>query len=441
MNATIHRFIVALLGIMTWVGHSAAQESLSNRRSARLSGHRQPAEIIQPVAPEDGITIDELEVIALANHPGIAEAYARVDAARGRWVQNGLPPNFHVGYSGQQIGSRGLAEQHGVVLQQEFVRGGKLRLSREIATQEILRSEQELAALEQRVRTDARSAAYAVLVAQRRVELYKELVVIAEATLENVEKLLAANLASRIEKLQAQLEIEQSQIVLGNARNRYFATWRSLSAVLGQGDTPPRPVVAKLIPEDLSLKWDESLFRLQSSSPEIAAAAAEVERTRAALARARAEPIPNVTVQGIVQRDNAIGGTDGALQVTLPVPFINRNQGGIREAAGNVTVAMQALRRLEFDLQSRLAPVYERYVNAASQVQRYRSSILPTAEENLKLTQVAYDAGDTTYLMLLTSQRAYFQVNAAYVESLGEFWNARTLIDGLLLNGSLSTPR
>ncbi len=441
MNSAIRCIVVGLLGVLAWMPIATGQDTLSTRRSARLLAYREPTEIIQPPVPEGGITLDELERIALANHPGIAEAYGRVEAARGRWVQVGLPPNPQVGYSGQQLGSRGLAEQNGVILQQEIIRGGKLRLSREVVRQEIFRAEQELAALEQRVRTDIRSAAFAVLVAQRQVELNKELVAIAEAARDNVEKLLAAKLASRINKLQAELEVQQAQVVLNNSRNRYSSTWRSLTAVLGQPEFPAQPVVGELIPDVGRLTWQESLANLQSTSPEIAAAAAEIERARSALDRARVEAIPNVTVQGIIQRDNAIGGTDGAIQVTLPIPVLNKNQGGIREAESQLGVSMQALRRLELDLQNRLAPVFERYDNAVAQVERYSKQILPTAEENLKLTRQAYDAGDVTYLSLLTAQRAYFQINAAYVESLGEFWHSRTLIDGLMLNGSLSTSR
>ncbi|MBM3998572.1 MAG: TolC family protein [Planctomycetes bacterium] len=441
MNSATRRVVVGLFAVLAWMPDVLAQDMSSSRRSGHLLAYREPTEILQPPTPEGGITIDELEEIALANHPGIAEAYGRVEGARGRWVQVGLPPNPQIGYSGQQLGSRGFAEQHGVLVQQEIIRGGKLRLSREVASREILRAEQELAALEQRVRTDVRSAAFAVLVARRQIELNMELVAIAEAALANVEELLAAKLASRIEKLQAQLEVQQAQVTLGNSRNRYASTWRSLTAVLGQPGFPERSVVGELVPDVGRLTWEESLANLQSTSPEIASAGAEVERARSALARARAEPVPNVTVQGIIQRDNAIGGTDGALQVTLPIPILNRNQGGIREAESQLGVSMQAMRRLELDLQNRLAPVFERYDNALAQVSRYRDQIVPTAEENLKLTRQAYDAGDVNYLSLLTAQRAYSQINAAYVESLGEYWHARTLIDGLMLSGSLSPPK
>jgi len=126
-------------------------------------GHVQPVAHIQPAqpviepeplnipspAPASELTLAQLEEMAISFNPALAEAQARVDAARGKWVQVGLPPNTVLGYSGQQIGSRGQAEQQGVYIQQEFVRGHKLRLNRAIVEQEVEQAEQILATQQQ----------------------------------------------------------------------------------------------------------------------------------------------------------------------------------------------------------------------------------------------------------------------------------------------------
>ena len=71
------------------------------------------------------LCLADLEQLALHNNPSLGRAHAQVQIARGNWVQVGLPPNPSVGYSGQQLGSNGLAEQHGVYVTQEIIRGGK----------------------------------------------------------------------------------------------------------------------------------------------------------------------------------------------------------------------------------------------------------------------------------------------------------------------------
>ncbi|MCA9146816.1 MAG: hypothetical protein KDB05_28755, partial [Planctomycetales bacterium] len=129
----------------------------------------EPLDAVGPDSPA-ALTLQQLEEMAITANPVLAKAQAFVDAARGKWVQVGLPPNTALGYSGQQIGSHGQAEQNGVYLQQEFVRGGKLRLNRAIVDQKIAQAEQILATQQQRVLTDVRLGFYDVLIAQRRTE-------------------------------------------------------------------------------------------------------------------------------------------------------------------------------------------------------------------------------------------------------------------------------
>src|SRR6185369_6446987 len=169
-------------------------------------------------------------------------------------------------------------------------------------------------------------------------------------------------------------------------------------------------------------------------------AVANLDRARAALVRARREPIPNVRLQGGPMQDQGIGGkTDGIVQVLLPLPLINRNQGGISQAFAELTAAERAVQQVELDLQNRLAPVYERYASAAFRVRNYRESILPGAEKALQLVREGWRLGEFPFLNLLNAQRTYAQHNQAYLQSLLDLRTATAQIEGLLLSNSLGT--
>lgn len=72
--------------------------------------------------------------------------------------------------------------------------------------------------------------------------------------------------------------------------------------------------------------------------------------------------------------DSGIGGRpDGVASISLPLPLINRNQGGIAQAQHELRAAQQALAQLDLYLQQRLAVVYQRYADAANQAERCRS--------------------------------------------------------------------
>src|SRR5690606_19646875 len=216
----------------------------------------QHIEAVQPPVPEPvqlppaklkpvqvgALTLADLEQMALSANPSVARAAALVEAARGNWVQVGLPPNPSAGYEGQQIGSGGRAEQDGVFVEQEFVRGGKLTLNRNVAAQEVARAEHQLAAQQQRVLTDVRIAFYQVLIAQRQQALTLELRNIAAEGVKTAEALQRGKEVGKVDVVQAQLELENVEILVENARNRSRAAWQTLASVVGNPQLRPQPL-------------------------------------------------------------------------------------------------------------------------------------------------------------------------------------------------------
>ena len=403
------------------------------------SAYAQPQEQILTPQPRPGLCLADLEQMALHHNPSLGRVHAQVQIAKGTWVQVGLPPNPSVGYSGQQLGSGGLAEQHGVYVTQEIVRGGKLKLNREAAAHDVARAEQELVAQQYRVLTDVRSAFYRVLIAQRQIDLNREIVGMLRQALATTDKLLQAKEISRLDLLDAKLDLENALVALQNAQHSHAAAWRNLTAVLGQPDLPPQALAGDCTTPAKKYEFQQMLQQLLTSSPEIAAAASEIERARWAYQRALAESKGNVNLQALYNwQDNGIGGRpDGALILDMPIPIWNKNQGGIVKAQGDVTVAEHKMAQLELELQQRLAPVFERYENAANQAQHLQTTILKLAAESLDLSRKAYQAGELSYLDMLDAQQKFSQANSSYLDALRELRLAETEMDGYLLQNSL----
>src|SRR5205814_3609280 len=131
--------------------------------------------------------------------------------------------------------------------------------------------------------------------------------------------------------------------------------------------------------------------------------------------------------------------TDGIVQLLLPLPLINRNQGAISQAMAELTAAERAINQVELDLQNRLAPVFERYSSSVFRVRRFREKILPSAERSLELVRRGYGAGELPFLNLLIAQQRYFQTNQSYLQSLLDLRTSAAQIEGLLLNNSLGS--
>ena len=401
-------------------------------------------ELARPVAlpSTSGLPLQTLEQLALSNNPAIAQSSARVRALRGKWIQAGLPPNPTAGYTASEVGNDGRGGQQGGFVGQTFITAGKLQRDQAIVAAEINQAEQLLAATQRRVLTDVRRAYYQALLAQRRLELAEELLQVATQSAEASRSLVEAEEIPLAGLLQTEIKQENSRVYLRTARNAQDQAWRRLSAVVSGAELPKQSLVGDVtkLPEDLN--WQDQLLRLQSESPEIAAALAQVERARRALNRAAVQAAPNIDGQVSVQYDAASNYTIAGVQIGMPIPLWNKNQGGIRQAQAEITEAERNFQRVEQNLSQRLADAFRSYSDAQVTATNYAADILPRSQRTLDLVRKGYEQGEVGYLDLLAAQQTYSQTNLAYFDALGELWQSYVLIDGLLLDGSLTnTPQ
>ncbi len=394
----------------------------------------------QPLPPAGGLNLDALEQMALANSPAISQSAARVRALRGKWVQVGLAPNPTVGYVAGEIGNDGAAGQQGGFVGQNFITAKKLQRNRAVVSAEISRAEQELAAVQRRVFTDVRQGYYEALLAQRRVELAAELVRLTTEAAEASKALVEAEESTVAGMLQTEVQQQNAQVLLRTAQNGQAQAWRRLSTVVVSPGLPIQYLEGDVSQLPEALDWEQQLARLQTESPEIAAAMAEVERTRRALNRACVEAVPDISTQLSVQYDDATSDTIAGVQVGIPLPLWNRNQGGIRQAQAEVSEAVRNVDRVELSLNRRLADAFRQYTDAHVTATSYASDILPRAQRTFELVQRGYKQGEVGYLDVLAAQQTYSQTNLVYLDALGSLWQSYVQIEGLLLNNSLSSP-
>ena len=389
------------------------------------------------VGEPNGMTFADLQQIALENNPTIAQASRRVAALGGKYVQVGLKPNPVTGYQGEEMGDEGSAGQQGVFFGQRFITGGKLKLNRAVVTHEIERSRQALEIQRQRVLNDVRVRAYEVVIAQRTIDLNEQLVEISNSAANVAKELAKAKEVGQVDVLRARVEANTARLQLNNARNQYTAFWRKLVLVLGVPDMEPTALADELQAETPTFTWEESTERLLSQSAELTRAWADVERARWALARAEAGRFPDVDVKASVRHNNASDYTTASIAVGIPLMIFNRNQGNIHRTHAELAAARREVRRVELDLQDRLATIFRSYTNARQQTEQYKSEILPDAESSLKLVQAGYQQGEFGYLELLTAQRTYTQVSLAYLQAIRELRVSAVQVEGLLVTGGL----
>jgi len=385
------------------------------------------ADLLPPVIdPAQGLTLAQFETWALANHPSIAAADC----------QAGLPPNPMIGYRAEDVGMEGTAGHQGAFISREFVRGGKLELSRQAALRQVDVLQQELAAQQVRVLTDVRFAYYEVLIAEQGVALASQFVTNLERAVDVRQRLAQGAEAPRSDVLQAQAEADRAAIILNRVKMQREGAWRRLVALAGVPDLALQQLTGSLDPPPLRT-WDQALAGLLSTSPQVAAATAEIMRARAELARASAEPIPNVTADLGVAYDTADDQVLTMVEIGFPWPLNNRNQGNIDAAQARVLEASRAADRVMLRLEHELASVFQEYESAHMEVVTYRDKILPRTQEALQLAMRAFEEGELDFVALLTAQQTYNEVYQSYLDAMKLFWFASIRLEGMLLDGSV----
>ncbi len=391
---------------------------------------------LPPIAkPEsdDELTLAEAESMATAFHPALREAEALVRAAHGNWVQVGLKPNPAIGYSGDEIGDSGTAGKQGGFVSQEFVTGGKLDLNRAVALREQAAAEQRFQQMRLQIVTTVRKNYFETLAAERAVSLTHQLSEIATQSVTASQRRLERQDVPKTSLLQSQIESESANLVEQQATERYSAARRRLAAVLGTPDDEPaklEDVFARPLPE---LDFITIRERILSESPELAELRFAVDRARWAVERASAGRVPNINVQAGVQLDNTTQDTIANVQLSMPIPLFDRNQGAIAQACGELAAAQAALEARQLAIQQRLMLSLRDYKTARERVAKYKEKILPAAQETLELINQGYQQGELDYTQMFSVQQTYAAKNLSYLQDLETAWRQWAEIDGFLV--------
>jgi outer membrane protein, heavy metal efflux system len=385
------------------------------------------------------LTLADLQNLAAGQNPTLAQARSGTWQAWGQFVQAGLYPNPQVAYTAQEIGEEGEAGNQGVQVSQQFVRGGKLGLSQNVAAEDRQLADDRLAAQQLRVANAVRREFYSVLAAAVRKSLAVELVDVAQKIKGHIDKRIADGRGIELEEVQAKLELHRSLLILEQAERQEEAAWRQLEAIVGVR-LSDRVLAGSLERELPGLEWNRLLANVESSNPLIEQARTRARRAHAALRRAEVQPTPDVFVTVGTAYQTSSDTQVANLQIGMPLPVFNRNEGNITSAEAQTIAATREVDRLSLKLQHRLAGVFREYEQSRAQVVQFQQHVLPLTQKTLELSEKAFRDGRLPFLQWLTAQRNFTQTRQQYAVALAAMWQSVVSLEGQLLDDGLAHP-
>ncbi len=382
----------------------------------------------QTVAPAE-LTLDQALGLAMAMHPALKSAQLEIDAQAGSVLQAGLYRNPEVGAQVEDFRSstRTTTATVGFPLELGGKRAARVAAAergRDLALAELGNAKAQLT-------SSVVSAFFHVLVAQERVRLTSDSVAIAVRGADVAARRVAAGRISpvdetraRVEQANAELELAEARAELLGARQGLAAQWNATTPNFGQarGDLEALPSRANL----------ETLHARLTDSPVLVSSRLELERRRALIAVENSKRYPDLTVSVGAKRDNEMGRTQAVVGISVPIPFFDRNQGSIHEAAKRAEKAEEEYRVVQLRLASELSQATTQLDVSRASAQTLRTTVLPAAQRAYDAATQGFEAGKFSLLDVLDAQRTLLQARIRHLGAVANAYQAATTIDRLL---------
>jgi cobalt-zinc-cadmium efflux system outer membrane protein len=407
-----------------------------------LKADPKAGEATAPSASEPVETVPEQLTMAsamgltLRKSPSLSGFSAEIRARDAAALQAGLLPNPELGIEVENFGGKDALEgldgaETTIAFSQLVELGGKRGNRRMVATLDKTLAEWDYQSKKLDVLAATAKAFVKVLIAQEQVALNKELLKLAEQTTTAVSEKVDAGKVSPVEKSRAQIELAAARTEASRAVRELEAARRRLAGFWGGERANFAQAVGQL--DGISaLPDEESLKAFLSSNPDLARWTAEIERNEAALRLARSEAVPDLTLSAGVRNFQETDDNAFVVGVSIPIPFFNRNQGGISEARARIDKAQSEQQATKVGLATDLSDTWQGLSAAYTEAVGLRDEILPNAQATYESTELGYREGKLDFLQMLDAQRTLFTVKRQYLLSLGAYHLASTDMERLV---------
>lgn len=388
-----------------------------------------PATAVSPPAadhampdPTGTLTLREALALALERSPELDAFSWEIRARDARAVQAGRPPNPELRTDVENIGGSGDRERFEdtettVRVAQLIELGGKRGRRRRLAELGSALATWDYRAKRLHVLYETSRAFIAVLVAQERMALAAEIAALSRRSVEAADARIAAGGAPPVESTRAQVAVANADIERQRVEQELIAARVMLAANWGSREPSFDRVAGDLA--RISAPPSTAVLRERlAANPDLARWDTELEERRAAVHLEQAQRIPNVTVGAGGRHFSDNGDNAVVLELSIPLPIFNRNDGAIAEAQSRLAKAHAERRAATLAAQTSLATAAARLTAAWERAERLRTAVLPAATRVLDQTLSTYRQGVFTFVQVADAQRALFDLRSEYLTTL-----------------------
>jgi cobalt-zinc-cadmium efflux system outer membrane protein len=399
------------------------------------NGSREDAEVASAVTAmlERDLTADAAVQTALLNNHELQAIYEELDLAQADLVQAGLLRNPV--FSGEvRFATSG--DGTGVVLDltQDFVslfymplRKGRAEAAFEAAKLRVTAAVVDMAA-------EVRSAFFEYQAAEQTQEMRRTVLEATQASYELAKRLRAAGNTRDLDLLNERDLFEQAKLDLALAEENVTQTRERLNALMGVWGKQTQWRAEALLPpvpkEELPRDGLERIAIERSLDLSIARREIEI----AARALGIAQPFGWLTDAevGVAAERELEGPWSVGPTLSLPMPLFDQGQGAVGRAQAQLRQASEHYYARAVEIRSRFRAAHAVVASARGRARYYQMVVLPLRQQIVDQTQLQYNAMQVSAFQLLEAKRKQIDAGAGYIESLRDYWVARTRLEQVL---------
>lgn len=378
---------------------------------------------------EGEMSVNDAVAISLLKNPSLQALYRELGVAQSDVVAAGLPQNpaFSI-----ERRFRGSAAEFDVT--QEFISLFLIPLRRKQAERQFeserLRVTHELIDHT----ADVRTAYFQAQSAEQVVELRRTVVQAMEGSVTAERALRAAGNKAVLDVALAERGANQAKLELTDAELEVVEAREQLNVLLG-------------------LWGDETRWRIPNRLPELPVAetpTAELERQavieRFDLASMRAELESRAQSLGLIRITSVLpelsatwhaerepeGGTTRGPSLSFPLSIFNRGQADRARATYMLRQAEDRYAALAIEIRSQVRAAVARMQTAKAKTEFYRRTVMPVQRLITEQTQLRYNGMFVGVFDLLRAKQEQIDSARDYIETLGDYWKARTGLEKVL---------
>jgi outer membrane protein, heavy metal efflux system len=387
------------------------------------------------------LNAEEAAQIALLNNRELRATYEELGLSQANLVQAGLLTNpifsTAVGFP-LDGGSADLTFS----IVQDFLSILYRPLRRQIASAQFQATKLRVTEAVIELAAHVRSQFYNVQADSQRLEFLQQVVTATAASAELARRLYDAGNITELDLAREQALYQEARLALATARTRLIQNRERLNALMGlwgedtQWTIVPRlpelPMASKALPleaADLEQRAIRANLGLGAARKEIRGAAGILGFTSATALFPFLEPG--------VDSEREEGEWEVGPSLAFPLPIFSQGQAQLAAAQSQLRQAQQTYWAQAVEIRAGVRAARETALSARSRARYIKDVLLPAYTRVVDNTQLQYNAMQVGAFQLLGAKQLQINAGLRYIETLLEYWMARTALEQIL-NGSMA---